>query len=105
MNMTAEPSYWSGVAEVIPMPGNPMLEGADGAYVGVVGLARSESEFVANAKAALSALDFDMLELADRELIPAIERWIDADECMRQKCSTLSSRNPIELGAFHCFSG
>ncbi|MGO4551975.1 hypothetical protein AB4059_12865 [Lysobacter sp. 2RAF19] len=105
MSTTVEHHYWAGVAEVIPMSGNHLLEGADGAYVGVVGVAQSEKEFIANAKAALSAMEFDMLELTERELIPTVERWINADDSLREKLSTLSAQNPIEFGVFHSFKG
>lgn len=105
MSTTVEHQYWAGVAEVIPMPGNHLLEGADGAYVGVVGVANSEKEFIANAKAAFSALELDMLELAERELIPAVELWVNADDRLREKVSMLSAQNPIEFGVFHSFKG
>ncbi len=103
MDTTAEYGYWSGIAEIIPMPGNLVLEGACGAYVYVVGLARSETEFVANVEAALSAMDFDLLEMTEREVIPTLERWSGADDGLRERCSSLSLEHPIELGTFHAF--
>ena len=104
MSTTVEPKLWSGVAEVIPTQGNDLLGGANGAYVGVVGIAKSEKEFILNASAAFLAMDFDMLELTEIELIPSLERWTNADESMRERCAALSLENPIAFGAFHCFT-
>ncbi|HJR72555.1 MAG TPA: hypothetical protein VJ806_02810 [Luteimonas sp.] len=100
---TNEKGFWSGVAEVIPRTGNHLLEGADGAYVGVVGIAASEAEFLDNSRIAFNAMNFDLLELEDVEFIDSVEKWMEADEVMRERVSALSDRNPIEFGSFHTF--
>lgn len=103
MSTIDEHGFWVGVAEVIPRVGNDLLEDADGAYVGVVGIAGSEPEFISKAGAAFSAMDFDMLELEDLEFVRSAEQWTNADDSIREKLSLLNSQNPIEVGAFHCF--
>lgn len=100
---TTERGFWTGVAEVIPRSGNELLEGADGAYVSIVGLMSSKPEFMENAKIAFDAMDFDVLEVADVEFISSPEQWIDADQIMRERVATLSPKNPIECGSFHCY--
>lgn len=100
---TASRGFWNGVAEVIPRAGNDLLQGADGAYVGVIGLANSMAEFMGAVKVALDAMDFDVLEVADTEFIDSIEKWTGADDLLRERAANLSMENPIELGSFHCF--
>jgi len=100
---TTEKGFWVGVAEVIPRAGNELLEGADGAYVSVVGLARTKTEFTANAKFALGAMDFDVLDVDEVEFISSPEHWVNADPIMRERAATLSAKNPFECGSFHCY--
>jgi hypothetical protein len=104
MSTSDEFGYWVGVAEVIPNAGNDLLNGAAGAYVGVIGIANSESEFLANAKTAFAAMDFDLLDLEGVESIHSLEQWTRADESLREKIPTLSIENPFECGIFHCYS-
>ena len=104
MNTTTECVYWAGVAEVVPRYGNNLLEGAEGAYVGVIGMASSAPEFFSKANAAFAAMDFDMLDLADVGSIRSVEDWTNADDGLRMKLASLSTSNPIEFGTFQCFS-
>ena len=102
---TNEKGFWSGVAEVVPHPGNELLGDADGAYVGVVGLAASQRDFVERVRTAFFAMEFDVLDIADVEFIESSEHWTAADQVMRDRVATLSHRNPVECGTFHSFTG
>lgn len=100
---TTNSGFWSGIAEVVPRAGNDLLGGADGAYVGTVGLAATKAAFLKNSKVAFDAMGFDLLEIHDSEFIRSIEDWTSADEIMLEKAASLTSDNPIECGPFHCF--
>jgi hypothetical protein len=102
---TNEKGFWSGVAEVVPHAGSDMLGGADGAYVGVVGLADSQDVFLERVRSALSAMEFDVMDLADVEFIESPEHWTESDEVMRDRAASLNRQNMVECGTFHCFTG
>lgn len=103
MNTIADQLRWKGLAEVIARPANDSLDGADGAYVAVVGIAESELDFHRKARFALSAMDFDLIDLEDVEQVRSIEQLGDADPILCERFATLRSDNPIELGTFHSF--
>jgi hypothetical protein len=60
---------WIGLAEVTQRPGAGVLMDRNGAYVNVLALAASASEFHQTAEAALTKLGFQMVELEDSEPI------------------------------------
>jgi hypothetical protein len=97
--------YWFGVAEVIPKAGNVLLGDAARAFVGIVGIANSKDEFLHAAARAFSAMDFDLIEVADAGLVRSPEDWSEADPALRERLACLNAGNPIECGVFHAFDG
>jgi hypothetical protein len=105
MNTTSEePVTWAGIAEVVPRRGNDLLGAATGAHVAAVGLARSESEFRSALIRAMSALDFEVVEVDDVRQICLMTDLVDFDDSLRNRVNALHADNPIELGSFRAFS-
>ncbi|MCC8361805.1 hypothetical protein LK996_01740 [Lysobacter sp. A6] len=100
---TNKRGFWIGVAEVVPHPGNDLLEGASGAYVSVFGLADAEAQFNEKVKFAFKAMAFDLLELSDVSFMSSVEMWVGVDKTLRERAATLSAENPVEFGSFQCF--
>jgi pyruvate/2-oxoacid:ferredoxin oxidoreductase alpha subunit len=103
MNTIDDMARWRALAEVIPRPGNDLLNGAEGAYVAVVGMASSKSDLLKKVELALSAMGFDLLNLEDIERVQSIEKLKDADPVLSERFASLRSGNPIEVGTFHTF--
>jgi hypothetical protein len=95
---------WIGIAEVLPKNGNSLLGTATGAYVNVLGLASTATEFQLRVTHAMQALDFELVFI---EEIRPITDEIDVakfDETLRLRISELHEGNPVEIGSFHAFS-
>ena len=95
---------WAATAEVEPRQGNSLLGAASGAYVAVVGLAQSESEFRSALRRAIEALDFELVDVDDLRQFNSTKDLAGFDAALRERVSTLHKGNPIEFGAFHSFS-
>jgi hypothetical protein len=67
MSSEAPRQVWIGLAEVTQYPGSGVLLDRNDAYVNVLALAASASEFHQTAEAALTKLGFQMVELEDSE--------------------------------------
>ena len=103
MNTIDDMPYWSALAEVIPRPGNDLLNGAEGAYVAIVGIADSGRDLLRKATLAFSAMDFDLINLEDIEQVHSVEQLQHADPVLTERFTALRSDNPIEVGTFHSF--
>jgi hypothetical protein len=104
MNTTSKLRTWSGTAEVVPQKGNDALGAAKGAYVAVVGLATDHDMFCARVAYAMSAMDFDLIDLDDFAEVAMPLKSSKFDPVLAERIGTLSPSNPIEVGTFHAFS-
>ena len=103
MNLTDDNAAWSGVAEVVPVAGNSLLEGAQGAFVGVVGLSRSEDEFKELVSSSFQSMGFEVFQLKDVEQISTEKDLERLDLDMRTRAVSLSQSCPFAVGVFHSY--
>jgi hypothetical protein len=103
MNSTSDLERWSGIARVMPRPGNNALGDARGAFVGIAALARDEQDFRGKVAAFLSALDFELDALEDMGPIRGEGDLARMDADTREKVCALSISNPLTYGSFHSF--
>jgi hypothetical protein len=92
---------WIGLAHVRPLPGNDLLEGAIGAFVTVVALARSEDDFVSQASYKLQSYEFEIVEIEDIEPWKVRIEHFPVDEHIQGLVRSLGSDNRVLLGTFH----
>ena len=105
MNTNSSSAFkWVATAEVLPLTGNALLGSASGAYVPVVGIAVSENEFRVGVGRAMTALEFDLVELAEVRQLKSSSDVAGLDAALRERVNTLHAGNPIEFGSFHAFS-
>jgi hypothetical protein len=101
---TSQDSTWTATAEVVPRAGNALLGSATGAYVPVVGIARSEQEFRVGVDRAMGALDFELIDLEEVRQLRSSSDIAGLDEVLRDRVDMLHDGNPVEFGSFHAFS-
>lgn len=105
MNLTRSDDLrlWTGVAKVVPRPTTDLLDGADGAYVGLAALAVEKDSFYKLSEFFFDELGFDMIELDEIELIADQSQLKDVDPSVVQSIEELNSDAPLTYGKFHCY--
>lgn len=96
-------NIWIGLAHVQPRSGNELLEGAKGAFVPVVGMAKTIPEFSDLLINMLESYSFDVLEIEDIELFEERLKSFDVDSELRELVSSLSETHPVALSAFDAY--
>jgi hypothetical protein len=101
---TSPDPTWAATAEVAPRAGNELLGTATGAYVPVVGIARSEQAFRVGVDRAMEALGFELIHLEEIRQLRSSSEVSDLDDVLRDRVNMLHAGNPVEFGSFHAFS-
>jgi hypothetical protein len=102
MSTTSGPR-WVAVAEVTPKSGNDLLEGADGAYVGIAAFAESQELLRALATSFFDTLGFMLIGVEDIKLIQSSEDLAGVDVDLRNQLEELDPKQMIVCGSFHAF--
>ena len=100
--MTDKSQIWIGLAEVVPLKACSHLEDAKGAFVNVVGWARSEENFRTLVAQVANEMALELLEMDDCE--PFSERCsrIDvSDEILQMVTTAREQPNDVVFGTFH----
>ena len=92
-----------GLAEVHPHPGNLELEGAVGAFVGVVGDAVNKREFFNLVCSEMSKLGFGVVRMTDVELLSLRRLHHSIPEDLNAAIDCLGEHQPIAFTTFDCY--
>ena len=91
---------WIGLANVVPRPGNESLGNADGAFVAVVGDARSTEGFLDLVSQELGSLEFEVVSLEDVELLRKRKLSHDLPDELLQAITYISAFSPVAFSSF-----
>jgi hypothetical protein len=95
---------WIGLAHVIPNSEN-VLDGSIGAYVNIVGYARSPEQFEERIKVAVLGLDMDLLEVKDVELFEMRTTHEEPAPAIFKLVEELKFDRSIKFDTFHSYRG
>jgi hypothetical protein len=93
---------WIGMAHVKPNNKN-VLNGADGAYVNIVGYACSTEQFEERTKVALLDLDINLLDMEDVELFEIRTARAEPEAAIFHLIEELKFDRSIKFGTFHSY--
>jgi hypothetical protein len=96
-------NVWIGLAHVQPKQGNELLEGAKGAFVPVLGLASTLTEFSDALIILLESYSFNVLEVEDIELYADRIKSFNIDSELQNLVTTLNESEPIVLSTFEAY--
>lgn len=94
---------WIGQVEVKAEPGNDALGNAAGAFVNVVALATSESDYVKLVDAMMNEYGFTIINYTD---VARVEEWRKSNRLhpkLAKLAGSLSSENPIQFDDFQSY--
>ncbi|WP_346899309.1 hypothetical protein [uncultured Roseibium sp.] len=96
---------WHALAEVVPAEGNPdVLEGASGALVNVIALARDIDEVQELTKNSLDEFGLNLIDLSDVKLITSkVTREGGLSDEMLELAALLSETNPVQFSTFDAY--
>ena len=95
---------WVGLADVVPAKGSKALGESKGAFVNVLGLASSKSQFIELAKEALIKEGFFLVSLEEVELFfERIKSYEVADE-LHDLANQIKEKGGVGWGKFHTYA-
>lgn len=102
IEMTME--TWIGLAHVRPHEGNSLLQGGDGAFVPVVGLASDADELANFAATLLHHHEFEVVDVDDIELLSERLANHSVEDEILEVANKLDQHDRIGVGKFQIYS-
>jgi hypothetical protein len=94
---------WIGLAHVKPRAGNNLLNGAIGAFVPILAIAKGINDFISIATNWMESYDFDVIEIQDIEMFRDRICKSDVDDELKQLSENLTEQDPVAIDAFQAY--
>jgi hypothetical protein len=100
-----DPELWIGLADVAPGEANvdEAFEEAAGAYVHALALAADADDFAERVRAALAALELELLEVEGSELVAERLRRDGLSDALVELAIEAARAGEVEFGTFHLY--
>lgn len=94
---------WVSLVNVVPAPGNDVLNGARGAYVNVAALASGPDAYQAIVQSEFSALEFSVISIEGVIRLSEILKNNTANGEILGMSDNVKKTGNIEFGVFHAY--
>jgi hypothetical protein len=101
--MNTQIKIWIGLAKVSNIPGQNLLNGAKGAYVNILAMASSSSDFKDKVKKSVIDLGLNLLHIEDVELFSERSKNYEITESIKNLAKEVSETKELRFGNFHTF--
>jgi len=95
---------WIGLAKVSSIPGANLLDGAKGAYVNILAIASTSSEFKAKAKKAVEDLGLNFNQIEDIEIFSERIKNYELTGIIKNLAKEVNKTKELRFGNFHTFN-